>query len=384
MKSHYSRREFVHTLSSATAALALTPALCPAAGAEAFSFVLLGDLHYDQLQHHDLAWLEKEKPDDLRQVRDYSRISAENLPRLLTTVRETIADLARSADSRVAFTAQLGDWVEGLCGSETLARRQNADAIQCLRDAKLGVPFLFTKGNHDITGEGAPAAFKSVFWPFLDEQLSACGKGAGQRSSARYTLEVGNALFCFFDAYDPESLPWLEAALAKRSSQHCFVLLHPPVVPYGARSTWHLFAGERQQASRERILELLGKNNAIVLTAHIHKYSFLERATSHAGRFVQLGLGSVMSSAEVKAGHVLKGVDSYTPDQVTVEPNFSPSTQAQRRAVYEAEMPAVKQFEYADLPAYAVLTVDGSRVNAKVFSGFSRQVWRSLDLGLRA
>ena len=76
----------------------------------------------------------------------------------------------------------------------------------------------------------------------------------------------------------------------------------------------------------------------------------------------------------------LSGLADYTGDQIKVEPKFSPDTETARRAVYEAEKPFVKAFEYADLPGYAVVTVDGPRVTAQMYAGFSRQVWRTVDL----
>ncbi len=63
------RREFAKTLLAASG-LSLLPSLAPGASANTFSFILLGDLHFDRLAHHDLTWLQRDKPDDLRQVRD--------------------------------------------------------------------------------------------------------------------------------------------------------------------------------------------------------------------------------------------------------------------------------------------------------------------------
>ena len=245
--------------------------------------------------------------------------------------------------------------------------------------ARLGVPFLFTKGNHDITGPAAADAFKSVFQPFLSEQTTALG-GDAKLTTARYQIEYGNALFCFFDAYDKESLAWLESALARRTARHCFVVVHPPVVPYGARATWHLFASERDKANRERLLELLGKHNVFVLSGHIHKYNALVRATPGGGRFLQLALSSVINEPAPRPQHLLSGVKDYNGQQVSVEPNFSPETEEQRRAVYQAEAPFVKQFQYADLPGHAVVQVNGSEVKAAIYSGVGRQVWRTLAL----
>ncbi len=379
MRTTTTRREFVKTLLAGTAGLSLLPPPVRAASKEAFAFPLLGDLHYDKLSCHDLELLGREKPDDLRQVREYSSLTTDTVPRLFASVRETIADLNRLPDTTVPFTVQVGDLVEGLCGSAEQARQLDAAALAFVRETRLGVPFFFTKGNHDITGPGAADAFKSVFHPFLGQQAAVFG-GDSRLTAARYRIEYGNALFCFFDAYDKESLPWLEAELARRTARHCFVVIHPPVVPYGARATWHIFSSEGDKANRERLLELLGKQNVFVLSGHIHKYNLLVRATPGGGRFLQLGVSSVISAPEPRPHHLLSGVRDYNGDQVAVEPNFSPATEQQRRTVYEAEAPFVKQFQYADLPGYAVLQVNGSQVTATIYGGVGRQAWRTLAL----
>jgi hypothetical protein len=165
------RRDFLR----ASVALAL-PSLAgaaPSPAGEAFSFVLLGDLHYDKLEHHDMAWLEKNKAGDLSQIRNYSRITADITPKLFATVRQSVAE------TQSAFVLQVGDLVEGLCGTEELAARQNAEALAFVESMKLGVPFLFTKGNHDVTGEGAREAFQKVFHPFLEAQTAGF-RGGGK------------------------------------------------------------------------------------------------------------------------------------------------------------------------------------------------------------
>jgi hypothetical protein len=373
------RREFVKTLLAGTAGLSLLPPVAHAAGKEAFAFPLLGDLHFDKLDCHDLEALQKDKPDDVRQIREYSALTSNILPRLFPAVRETIAALNRAPDTTVPFALQVGDLVEGLCGSGEQAQKLDAAALEFVRESRLGAPFLFTKGNHDITGPGAAEAFKSVFHPYLGEQAAAFG-GGSKLAAARYSIEHGNARFCFFDAYDRESLPWLEAELARRTARHCFVVIHPPVVPYGARATWHVFSSPRDKAQRERLLELLGKHNAFVLSGHIHKYNLLVRATPRGGKFLQLAVSSVISDPEPKPQHLLSGLKDYNGDQVNVEPHFSPSTETQRRAVYEEEAPLVKQFQYADLPGYAVIRINGPQVTATVYPGVGRQPWRTLAL----
>jgi len=63
-----------------------------------------------------------------------------------------------------------------------------------------------------------------------------------------------------------------------------------------------------------------------------------------------------------------------------VEQNFSPANEAERRALLQAESRFVREFEYGDAPGYAVINVDGSRVEARLYAGTAREPWRRLDL----
>jgi hypothetical protein len=280
----------------------------------------------------------------------------------------------------VAFVLQAGDLVEGLCGTEELARRHNREAMEFVEAAQLGVPFLFVKGNHDITGPGAPAAYADVFHPWQTAQARAVQPDAAAVTDGNYAVQAGSAQFAFFDAYDAaRSLERFEALVARRTAEHLFVAVHPPVVPYGARSTWHLFASSRDRARREKLLALLGDQEALVLGGHIHKYSTIGRRAGR-GVFAQFALSSVLGSATVQAKHVLDGLAAYTGAQIAVEPNFSPASADERRAVYDAERGHVREFAYADLPGYAVVRVAGPRVRAEMYAGATAEVWRSFDL----
>lgn len=383
------RRRFLRNALHTTAALALPPAMgraaaaeAPALSAKAFSFVLLGDLHYDKLSHHDMRWLQQHKGGDLGQIHNYTRITADLTPRLFATVKETLAALSTAEDTRAAFVLQAGDLVEGLCGSAELSALQNREAIAFIEGQQLGVPLMFTKGNHDVTGDGAAEAFKEVFHPFLSQQSTGFQRRAGEMNGAGacYGIEHGGAQFCFFDAYDKASLDWLEAALAQRTAQHCFVAIHPPVVPYGARATWHLYSSDKEKPRRAKLLDLLGKNNAFVLGGHIHRFNTLCRTTPGGGRFAQLAISSVVNHAQVKPATELNGVKDYNGGQIQVEPKHSPETAAARRAVYAAEAPFVKAFSYADLPGHAVVTINGAEVQATMHSGITRNVYKTVDL----
>lgn len=381
MNPVWSRRQFIST-SATVAGMTLVPNVARTAerSTKRFSFLLLGDLHFDKLEHHDMDWVRKDKPNDVRQIENYSRITREVSPVLLRTVRETIEELNRSEATKVAFVLQAGDFVEGLCGNEELSVRQNAEAVSFVREAQLGAPFLFTKGNHDITGPGAVAAYGQVFHPFLTAQARAVNAGSDEVKSGSYAVDCGNAQFAFFDAYEgAKSLEWFEAVAGKRTAEHLFVVVHPPVVPYGARSTWHVFSSAREAARREKFLALLGDQRAVVIGGHIHKFNTLSRRAGR-DRFAQFALSSILSAPTAKAKDLLAGVDAYNGDQVKVEPSFSPANEAERRAVYDTERRFVDAFEYADLPGYAVVTVDGADVVARMYAGATRELWRTVNL----
>ena len=50
---------------------------------DTYSFVYLGDLHFDKKSHHDLEWVKATMPGDLRQIEEYDRNAAEFMPGLL-------------------------------------------------------------------------------------------------------------------------------------------------------------------------------------------------------------------------------------------------------------------------------------------------------------
>lgn len=372
------RRRFLQTCTAAAvpAATVSLPAAAPAADA-GFSFVLLGDLHYDHWDHHDRAWLEQHKPEDIRQIENYTRLTREVMPAVFGAVKARLEAL-RGTATPPALVLQVGDLVEGLCGSASLATRQNREAVQFLNAQDLGLPFLFTKGNHDVTGDGAQEAFDEALLPFIRQEGRRLDAQASQER-ANHCATHGNCLFAFMDAYDKTSLEWLEAVAARRTAEHFFVTVHPPVVPYGARATWHLFAGEKLAARREKLLALLGSQEALVLGGHLHKHAVLTRRAG-GGRFTQLAVSSVVSAPDQKPKDILHGLTAYNGGQVDLEPRHAPETAAARRAIYDSERTKVDSFEYADCAGYAVITVRGPRVEVEVHAGTRAEVFQKARL----
>ena len=80
------RRTFLTAACAATFGAGKPPATAQVGrppGAEEFSFLLLGDTHFDRLEHHDVAWMTEHYQKDIAQVRDYVRKTRETLPLVL-------------------------------------------------------------------------------------------------------------------------------------------------------------------------------------------------------------------------------------------------------------------------------------------------------------
>jgi len=335
----------------------------------AYSFVYLGDMHFDKKSHHDFEWVQTNKPKDIRQIEDYIRNTEKYTPGLLRRIQTSI----ESSNGRIKMIVQGGDLTEGLCGSRELQETQFKDVKEFIRNYIPETTFIPTKGNHDITGPGAKEAFNSVMLPWISNE---CKK---QINSASFYFMKGPDLFVFFDAYHDNNLDWLEKTLSENKHRYVFVVMHPPAVPYNARSTWHIFSRAKEKDVRERFLNILGAHKVILLTAHLHKYSFLARRTSR-GTFVQLSINSAISSTKIFVKNHLKGIENYSSRLVELEPEFQPDTKKERQKLLEDEKPYITYFEYADFPGYAIINVSDMGTNSDIYMGDSDKVWKNVHL----
>jgi UDP-2,3-diacylglucosamine pyrophosphatase LpxH len=336
-----------------------------------YSFVYLGDIHFDKRSHHDFEWVKAEKPNDIRQIDGYVENTEKYTPGLLMRIQTSI----ESSNGRIKMIVQGGDLIEGLCGSRELQETQFRDAIETIRKYIPETTFVAVKGNHDITGPGARQAYDNVMLPWLSEE---CGK---KIDSASFFIMQGPDMFVFFDAYHNNKLDWLEKTLSGNKHRHAFVVMHPPAVPYNARSTWHLFSRDEEKGVRERFLNILGTYKVVLLTGHLHKYSVVVRKTP-AGTFTQFSMNSVIDSPNISVRDHFEGVENYGAGLLELEPEFQPDTKQQRQKMLEDEKPYIERFEFADFPGYAVINVSDAGINADIYTGDSDKMWKSISLSL--
>ena len=162
----------------------LSAAALLAAEEPLYSVPVLGDFHYDRLELHDEAFIREKYPRDRSQIINYTKASTEFAPLLLDAV-------AGQVNAGTPFVIQLGDFTEGLCGSRELQDRMFRGAIEQVK-AKIKVPFLVTKGNHDITGPGAKESYRETLLPFLlGCTFIWCVYGSFDLSAPFYALTLG-------------------------------------------------------------------------------------------------------------------------------------------------------------------------------------------------
>ncbi len=332
-----------------------------------YGFALLGDLHFDRLSHHDMDWVKGRHPGDIRQIENYSKVTKQNSRGLLESVSSSLKD----QNIPTFAIIQVGDLAEGLCGSYELQALQFKEAIAFVEPLTAPVPFLITKGNHDVTGPGAAKAYLDIIVPWLGKQLDTTISGTS------YYVKHKSDLFIFFDAYRPD-LDWLGQVLDQHPARHIFLIIHKPVVPYNARSQWHVFSKDKDRAKRERLLSLLGKYRTIVFGGHLHYYSVLRRETD-GGVFVQLAMNSVIDF-DTRKVELLEGVDKYTPDLVNLEANFSTNTKDARRELLKKEKPFINHFELAKTPCYSLIKVSDNYIDIDVRLRSSQTTWRRLRI----
>ena len=233
----------------------------------AYEVLLIGDMHYDNADLH---------PGPLS---DVTRAELKrNLAAWESSIPALLDQAGKTARGRVEFTVQLGDFVQGDFESEELHARALRESLAIMRE-KLPAPLYLVKGNHDIRGKGALAAFRKEIFPYLE---ATTGGPLGIPGCADYVIRKGRDLFFFCDsiASSPRLCDWMEKTIAGVPDlRHLFVVTHFPVVVCEDGLTWCLLMGKMSTLEQQtRLLTMLTRHNAIVLAAHTHYLSRVDYA----------------------------------------------------------------------------------------------------------
>ncbi len=333
------------------------------------SFIVLGDIHYDLLEDHDMDWLST-KPGDLRQVtEEYTKYTSENWDDFMAILKIKV----ESDNSKVTAIVQLGDLSEGLAGTKEKARQMASNTMKAIDAIQMPVPWIIAKGNHDITGPGAVEAFQEYYVPMFRKQT-----GNQEIKSANYSYRCQNVQITCIDPWDQETdmVAFLEHELSGSDAKYKFVAIHEPVIPVTERC-WHTL--RNNQLKREKLLEVIAINKAIVLCGHLHRYSVVRRDTQY-GSIVQVMVLSVIKDRNYQKPKNI--ITEYGPSLADNVPDWQPETIEVRKAILSEEAKYVTFFKQTDLPGYAVINIDEKResVILEYYAAFADKPFDSIDL----
>ena len=277
------------------------------------SFLVLGDLHYDLLADHDMNWLGS-KPDDLRQVtKEYTVYSERNWSDFMKILQQKVLTVKPATRAVI----QLGDLSEGLAGSNEKAEQMASNVIKAVERANMVVPWILVKGNHDITGPGAVEAFQKFYVPMIRKQTNN-----PEIKTASYSYTTGDVQITCLDPWDKNTdmVTFLDKELSASRAKIKFVAMHEPVIPVTERC-WHVLRQNAEQ--RCKLLEVIARHKAIVLSAHLHRYSVVSRNTPF-GPIVQVMVNSVVKDRDyIKPERV---ITEYGPSLAENVPDWQQET----------------------------------------------------------
>jgi hypothetical protein len=337
--------------------------------AQKSSFLILGDLHYDLLEDHDMDWL-KTKPDDLRQVtKEYTVFTEKNWNDFMGVLRQKV----RSESPSMKAIIQLGDLSEGLAGSAEKARQMAGNAMKAVNNSKMAVPWIMAKGNHDVTGPGAVEAFQEFYVPMIQKQTSN-----PEIKNASYSYHSGDVQITCLDPWDKKTdmVAFLDKELSSSKAKFKFVAIHEPVIPVTERC-WHTL--RRNPEQRAKLLEVIARNKAVVLCAHLHRYSVVRRNTSFGPIVQVMAISVVKDRSYLKPSFLITKYGSSLAENI---PNWQPETLEERKAILAEEAKFVTYYKQTDLPGYAIIKVDSQEetVQLEYYAAFGKEPYDKVDL----
>lgn len=329
-----------------------TAELNPDISPDDYQFILLGDLHYDNAEHHN-AIIQKAKQTEIKR----------NLTHWESNAPKIIQAAASQKFANTLFALQLGDITQGDAKSKEAQIALFNEALERIEKpfAERNTPFFVIKGNHDFRSPGQGEAFSETIVPLITRQLPS----EKLISDGNYAFMHGPDLFVCIDCEHPDTAFLTKTIGEHQNIRHLFIFDHLPVLPCktGSRSMdWILF-GKRQgslQSFREEFRKMLASHNAIVLAAHIHNNSFTKFVNETEGTITQV----TVSSMEIFKKDFSKPDHGISDAQLQKIRN--------KFADYLDEyLPFISEFNRTIGGGYAIVNVKGDEVSVDYYHGGS-------------
>ena len=273
-----------------------------------YSVVMLGDVHFDSPdpdKYHRMY-----KPEETYLKRAFAGAHARTR-QMWPGLMDRLAAAARQDQrSDTKFVLQLGDLIQGNCGTEPYQRAMLADAFEYFKNHAAGdLPFVPVVGNHDEHAHAwvdstttPPEIYRRVIVPRVARELNQPLEGP------TFSFRQGRDLFVYLDYFhEPDLALILRLLDDARDVRHTFVVTHGPIIPSNpatapGRYRDGLFAKVEQTEQRRALVKALCRRNAIVLAGHCHRTE-LEEIVTPDGCVTQF-MGSSVWATEKTANAV--------------------------------------------------------------------------------
>ena len=367
------RREFI-TL-SATGIMGLVASSFPiplsakGKGEKEYSLIILGDTHFDvdppSVYHSNYM----EKNDWLNKVQraEFARngeMWKDRCPRLLQRASQLIGK-----DTRMVL--QMGDLIQGDCGKAEVHKQMLSDAIERMKGAMGGLPFVTVTGNHDIRGTDAKEAYHQFMPARMSQEL---GKTV---TKTTFGFNIGDDAYIFIDFNDPDDAEINRLLDETKGAHHTFIITHGPVFPSddsSCRWFFHGGASEAETQARRHFRQAFAQRNAIVLCGHTHCTDFMDWY-GDGGRITQMTMSSVWSSEKQKQYTVRsEGAADYGMMREKTRQSEENSNLKDETALFDEYRPGIRQHTNSRSQGSYRLNVSRKHVSIDFYAGDSKEL----------
>lgn len=336
----------------------------------AYELVLLGPMYYDGTKPETFHgyYYEPDYPKDKHHTWVFKR----NAQMWQGPMPSLLRAAGACANTKTRMTIQVGNLIQGECGSPSLARQMLEEALETYKKAFPKTPCVTTPGRHDRLGHGAAEAYDAVIYPFLAKEIRRTVK----KSTFCYTQ--GPGLFLFIDAANPDIDEIKKTFRDLRISRYKFVVCSAPLIPIDNWSAPGLLFG-RKPDPRRALREIFLENDVIVLS-HGEGIIGLSEVITDTGRITQLLIDSLYAG---------KGAATVREESTSVRDygKFQPSREEMRRKkrpdwrplLYEYK-DALTRYERYRFAGFGVLKVSAAGVVAEIHAGTSDKPAKTFKL----
>ncbi len=281
MKVSTNRREFITSLFAAGVLPALPGCGLFSRGGDAYSVLVLGDVHFDapdigvyHAHYKPKAGSVAARIFPLRMKREHDQWSG-LMQRLAAAARKDVR-----ADTK--FVLQLGDLVQGNCAKAAVHAKMLEDGFAYFKNTvSPDLPFVPIVGNHDVDNsiwldrKPAKEVYRETMLPKLSGEL---GQAVGNPT---FAFRQGPDLFLCADFNYPDPVRILNLLEDNPKVRHTFLVSHGAIVPVGTGShfRWFMLGKKEQAAARRRLFSELCRRRAIAVVGHNHMTSFARLRT---------------------------------------------------------------------------------------------------------